>query len=67
MPGILPLETIYYDLGDSSLGKYGAAISSVDQVFVHNYNRVSGDNFQVYYTEQVASFIMPETDSLYSA
>ena len=32
-----------------------------DQVFVYNYNRVSGDNFRVYYNEQEASFVIPKT------
>jgi hypothetical protein len=31
------------------------------QVFVYNFNGVSGDNFQVFYNEQAASAIMPQT------
>ncbi len=32
-----------------------------DQVFVTNYNGVSGDNFQVFYTQQAANFVLPQT------
>jgi hypothetical protein len=32
-----------------------------DQAFVRDYNQVTGDDFQVYYTQQDASFIMPQT------
>jgi hypothetical protein len=32
-----------------------------DEVFVYDYNRVPGDNFQVYYREQVADFILLES------
>ena len=37
----------------------------LDQVFVYNYDDVSGDNFQVYYTQQAASAIMLQTGSCY--
>ena len=60
-PG-LPLQAISMIYTTSSLGTYGYCnLVQLDQVFVYNYNRVSGDNFQVYYNEQVASFIVPET------
>jgi PKD repeat protein len=32
-----------------------------DEVFVYNYNRVAGDNFQVFYLEQAPDFIVPQT------
>src|SRR5205807_2454329 len=32
-----------------------------DQVFVTDYNGISGDNFQVYYSQQAADFIVPQT------
>ena len=32
-------------------------------VKVYNYNQVAGDNFQVYYREQDANFVMPQTSS----
>jgi PKD repeat protein len=36
-------------------------VTQLDQVLVYNYNGVTGDNFQVYYTQQAASFIVPQT------
>ncbi len=33
-----------------------------DRVFVYDYNQVAGDNFRVYYTEQKAAFVVPQTD-----
>jgi hypothetical protein len=32
-------------------------------VYVTNYNDVSGDNFQVYYNQQAASYVIPQTSS----
>ena len=37
-----------------------------DQVFVYNYDQTSGDNFQVYYTQEAASFVVPQTNSVYT-
>jgi hypothetical protein len=34
-----------------------------DTVYVTSYNGVSGDNFQVYYNEQTAGFVMPQTSA----
>ena len=39
-------------------------LTTLDQVFVYNYDGVAGDNFQVYYTEQAASYVMPQTGSM---
>ena len=39
-------------------------IITVDQVFVYNYDQSSGNNFQVYYTQQTASSIMPQSGSI---
>jgi PKD repeat protein len=36
-------------------------VVQLQQVLVYNYNQVQGDNFQVYYTQQAASFIVPQT------
>jgi PKD domain/G8 domain len=36
-------------------------VTLLDQVFVYNYNGVSGNNFQVFYTQQAANFIVPQT------
>jgi hypothetical protein len=38
-----------------------APVTLLDQLFVYNYNGVSGDNFQVFYTQQAADFIVPQT------
>src|SRR5207248_4022269 len=32
-----------------------------DQVYVYGYNGVSTDNFRVYYTQQAADFVVPQT------
>jgi PKD repeat protein len=32
-----------------------------DKVFVQNYNQVAGDSFEVYYTQQDANFVIPQT------
>jgi hypothetical protein len=40
-------------------------LTSPDQVFVYNYDQVSSDNFQVYYTQQTASSIMLQTGYYY--
>ena len=37
------------------------AVTTLDQVFVENYNGVSGDDFQVFYTQQAANFVVPQT------
>jgi hypothetical protein len=39
----------------------GANFIQSDQVFVTNFNGVTGDNFQVYYMEQSPDFIVPQT------
>ena len=36
-------------------------VVQTDQMFVENYNGVAGDNFQVYFAEQAANFIVPQT------
>jgi len=36
-------------------------LTQSDKVFVYDYNQVAGDNFQVYYTQQRADFIIPQT------
>jgi hypothetical protein len=46
-------------------GNLQVNLQALDQVFVYNYNGVSGNNFQVYYNQQAASFIMPQTNSVY--
>jgi PKD domain/G8 domain len=39
----------------------GVNLIQQDQVFVVNYNDVSGDDFQVYYMQQAADFVVPQT------
>jgi PKD repeat protein len=39
----------------------GCAVTLLDQVFVHNYNGVSGANFQLFYTQQAATYVVPQT------
>lgn len=39
----------------------GANYIQNDQVFVYDYNGVSGDNFQLYYLEQAPDYIVPQT------
>jgi len=38
-------------------------IVQLDQVFVTDHNGITGDNFQVFYKEQKADFIVPQTGS----
>ena len=42
-------------------GGGGVNLIDLDQVYVYNYNGISGDNFQLYYTQQAASFVVPQT------
>lgn len=44
-------------------GNASVNLTSPDQVFVYSYDQNSLNNFQVYYTQQTASSIMPETGS----
>lgn len=58
-PWGVPLYAIYmwYD------GHFGYQnLIVADQVFVFDFNQVAGDNFQVFYNEQSASRIMPQTN-----
>ncbi len=45
-------------------GNMSINLTSPDQVFVYSYDQNSAVNFQVYYTQQTASSIMPETGSV---
>ncbi len=59
-----PLNAITMDYETSlSLGTEGPVnLIQTDQVFVYNYDGVNGDNFQVYWNQQAASFIVPQTN-----
>ncbi len=39
----------------------GRSLVTRDEILVFNYNGVSGDNFQVYYPQQAATFVVPKT------
>jgi hypothetical protein len=47
--------------GDGSGNGGFANLIVSDQVFVTNYNGISGDDFQVYYNQQQANYIIPLT------
>jgi hypothetical protein len=49
------------DMSYSTQEQGPANLIQLDQVFVYNYDQVSGYNFQVYYTQQSATFIVPQT------
>ena len=36
-------------------------ITGLDKLLVYNYNNIAGDDFRVYYNEQAANFIVPQT------
>jgi hypothetical protein len=38
-----------------------ATLIQHDQLFVYDYNKVVGDNFQVYYLEQATNFLLPQS------
>jgi hypothetical protein len=38
-----------------------ANLIAEDTVFVYNYNRVAGDDFQVYYQQQAPNFVVPQS------
>ncbi len=53
---------IFMDWFNSSqLVSGGVNLMQLDQVLVYNYNGVSGDNFQVFYTQQAANFVVPQS------
>lgn len=54
---VLPPSNIYMWAGGDFLQWTQPSI-----VRVYNYNRVAGDDFQVFYHEQAASFVLPQTD-----
>ena len=41
-----------------------AGLSQLDEVYVYDYNQISGNNFRLYYTQQAPSFIIPQTQNL---
>ena len=46
---------------DADLSRRVVNLVQKDQVFVYNYNGVQGDNFRVYYNEQRADYVVPQT------
>jgi PKD repeat protein len=61
----LPLEAILMDYSLNVAGGAGTNLTAPIQVFVYNYNQVAGANYQVYYKEQAADYVMPQTDETY--
>jgi hypothetical protein len=54
--------TIYMGWFNSDQLAVGSVdVIQLDQVLVTAYNDVSGDNFQVYYTQQAASYVVPQS------
>ncbi|WP_169978984.1 PKD domain-containing protein [Tautonia rosea] len=43
-------------------GRPGRNLIQRDEIFVHNYNGVMGDNYQVYYEEQRADYVVPKSE-----
>jgi hypothetical protein len=54
-----------YTTGGGFSGNLQINLTTLQQIFVYDYDQVSGDNFQVYYTQQTASFIVPKSGSAY--
>jgi hypothetical protein len=48
---------------DYSADWYHTNLTQTDSVFVTGYNQVVGDDFQVFYNEQAANFIVPQTST----
>jgi hypothetical protein len=56
LPGLSHLSiNMVYDVD------HGNNLIKKDEVFVYDYNGVAGDNYQVYYQEQAANFIVPQS------
>jgi hypothetical protein len=49
----------YFTDGQSKIN-----VIQTDQVFVYDYNGISGDNFQVFFTQQAANYIVPQTGAI---
>src|SRR5262249_38397651 len=62
------LAMIYdcYTDGGILYGGTSIDLTQLDQVFVYDYQGVSGDNFQVWYYQQEANYLMPLTDTDYA-
>ncbi|MGH7887496.1 MAG: G8 domain-containing protein, partial [Candidatus Binatia bacterium] len=54
-------QTQYAIAMDYDLHNGSANLIERDAVFVYDYNRVAGDNFQVFYNEQRPDFIVPQS------
>src|SRR5207244_520113 len=46
----------------SGFNQHLVDLTQTSSVFVYNYNQIAGDSFQVFYPEQAASYVMPQTD-----
>ena len=65
--GTSPLDTINMRwIRDDEVSWKKADLIELTQVFVENYNQVSGDNFQVFYKEQAPDAIVLQATSLHT-
>jgi chitodextrinase len=63
-PNIRPIGGVpMQDIEMQFLSGGNRTLIQKDQVYVYDYNQVKGDNFQVYYREQHADFVVPQTSS----
>jgi hypothetical protein len=59
----LPLRAIVLNTWDDQAELDNKIMNLVqkDEVYVYNYNQVPGDNFRVYYLEQAADYVLPQS------
>jgi len=61
-PTGLPLQAIVMSIPDSTtLQTRSTNLIQTNQVFVYDYNGVSGKNFQVYFKEQAPDYVLPQS------
>src|SRR5262249_3670761 len=60
-PAGQPYQAIVMNYQDLTADGVASNVIESDQCFVTNYNGIAGDDFQVYYYQQVASYIVPQT------
>jgi PKD repeat protein len=58
---LVAIEMDFTTVGEGTGGQCN--LISPDTVYVYDYNGVAGDNFQVYYAEQAATYVVPQTTS----
>ncbi len=61
-PALTSFISIYMDwFTPSQLSSGTCAVTTLDQVLVTNYDDVAGDNFQVFYSQQAADTVVPQS------